>query len=109
MARAKKTKELTLEEKLEQALVPRNEQPYSIPENWVWTRLGEIATINMGQSPKGDDTTTDNSFIGLIGGASDMGILYPNVHRYTKVPTKLSTPNDVIVSIRATLGRPIFI
>lgn len=37
MARGKKKeKELTPEEKLQQALVPVEEQPYKIPENWCW-------------------------------------------------------------------------
>ncbi|MDE7422105.1 MAG: restriction endonuclease subunit S [Lachnospiraceae bacterium] len=43
MARGKKKQELTLEEKLEQALVPVEEQPYEVPGNWCWTRLEHIA------------------------------------------------------------------
>ena len=39
MARGKKKEELTLEEKLERALVPVEEQPYEVPENWCWTYL----------------------------------------------------------------------
>ncbi len=40
MARTgKKQKELTPEEKLAQALVPVEEQPYPIPENWCWIHL----------------------------------------------------------------------
>lgn len=40
MARGKKAvKVLTPEEKLAQALVPVDEQPYQIPENWCWTYL----------------------------------------------------------------------
>ena len=35
----KKEKELTIEERLEQALVPVEEQPYSVPENWIWTKF----------------------------------------------------------------------
>lgn len=47
MAKAKKKKkQLTLEEKLQEALVPKEEQPYEIPENWVWVRLGAITNIN---------------------------------------------------------------
>ena len=38
--------EISLEEKLKKALVPVEEQPYKIPDNWVWTRLGEICEIN---------------------------------------------------------------
>lgn len=39
MARGKKKEELTLEEKLEQALVPVEEQPYEVPGNWCWVYL----------------------------------------------------------------------
>lgn len=43
MARGKKVaKELTLEEKLQQALLPVEEQPYEIPENWCWTNVESI-------------------------------------------------------------------
>lgn len=40
MARGKKVAQgLTPEKKLAQALVPMEEQPYHIPENWCWTYL----------------------------------------------------------------------
>lgn len=32
-------KQLTIEEKLQNALVPKEEQPYKIPNNWCWTYL----------------------------------------------------------------------
>ena len=38
----KKKTALTIEERLQQALVPAEEQPYKVPENWVWVRLGEV-------------------------------------------------------------------
>ncbi len=40
--RTKKETALTPEEKLQQALVPVNEQPYPVPVNWCWTTIGEI-------------------------------------------------------------------
>lgn len=52
MARGKKAeKVLTLEEKLEQALVPVEEQPYSIPENWCWTTVDKVSTVITGGTP----------------------------------------------------------
>ncbi|WP_462255615.1 restriction endonuclease subunit S [Megamonas funiformis] len=101
-------KQLTIEEKLQNALVPKEEQPYKIPNNWCWTYVSNVMNIVMGQSPKGVDTTQNVSDIPLVGGASDMGDLYPRVNKYTKKATKLSKEDDVILSIRATLGRPIF-
>ncbi|ATV06406.1 restriction endonuclease subunit S [Fusobacterium vincentii] len=47
MAKNKKV-EISLEEKLEKALVPVEEQPYKIPDNWVWTRLGKISKLSGG-------------------------------------------------------------
>ena len=41
-----KTKELTLEEKLKEALIPKEEQPYEIPENWEWVKLGKVNNAN---------------------------------------------------------------
>ena len=47
----KKKTALTIEERLQQALVPAAEQPYEVPENWVWVRLGAIAEIVTGGTP----------------------------------------------------------
>lgn len=51
MARGKKKEELALEEKLERALVPVEEQPYEVPENWCWTRLREVSEVVTGSTP----------------------------------------------------------
>lgn len=95
---------------ISEMLVKEDEIPYKVPDNWVWTRLGNIIDINMGQSPKGENVTqkfSENSF-GLIGGPSDMGNNFPIISRYTTTPTKLSEEGEVILSIRATLGKTIF-
>ena len=52
MARGKKKESaLTPEEKLAQALVPEDEQPYKVSENWCWTRTGNIAEVASGGTP----------------------------------------------------------
>lgn len=59
MARGKKAaKALTLEEKLERALVPEEEQPYVIPENWCWTSVGNLSSLYRGVSYKKNDVHT---------------------------------------------------
>ena len=47
----KKQIELTIEEKLQNALVPKEEQPYKIPNNWCWIRLLE-SFVNKTDSKK---------------------------------------------------------
>ncbi len=46
MAKGKKKEVLTLEERLQAALVPESEQPYQVPENWCWTRIEYINQYN---------------------------------------------------------------
>lgn len=108
MAGRKKQAQLTPEEKLQQALVPEAEQSYKIPANWCWTRLGNVTNIIMGQSPNGGSITENEKDTPLIGGAADMGEKYPEIKRYTNKPTKISSDEDLIICVRATLGKPIF-
>jgi type I restriction enzyme S subunit len=49
MARGKKKESaLTPEEKLAQALVPVEEQPYKVPDNWCWAKIGAISDFERG-------------------------------------------------------------
>ncbi len=41
----KKKGELSIEERLEQSIVAKEEEPYKLPSNWVWTRLGDITFV----------------------------------------------------------------
>lgn len=41
-----KNKDLTLEEKLKEVLIPKEDQPYEIPESWEWVKLGNVSEIN---------------------------------------------------------------
>lgn len=43
-------KKMTLEEKLEEAIV--KDAPYEVPENWCWIKLGSSVTIKRGASPR---------------------------------------------------------
>lgn len=108
MAGKKIQAQLTPEEKLQQALVPEAEQSYKIPANWCWMRLGNVTNIIMGQSPNGGSITENEKDTPLIGGAADMGEKYPEIKRYTNKPTKISSDEDLIICVRATLGKPIF-
>ncbi|EJR51877.1 hypothetical protein IIK_00419 [Bacillus cereus VD102] len=95
----------SIEQKVSQMLIAQEEQFFGISDKWEWVKLGEVCCITMGQSPKGEYTTDDSSFIPLIGGPADMGLVYPEAKRYTSKPTKISKKGDLIVSVRATLGK----
>jgi len=44
----KKMKMFSAEKCLGEALISNNEQPYAVPDNWVWTRLGAIVSLKSG-------------------------------------------------------------
>ncbi len=75
----KKSTELTLEEKLEQALVPVDEQPYEVPENWCWVKL-EAVCKNMkvgGDKPKiySDNWSNETTVPVIANGTSNDGVV----------------------------------
>lgn len=47
----KERKELTLEERLKEALIPEEAWPYQIPENWCWAIIGSITNVVGGGTP----------------------------------------------------------
>lgn len=51
MAKAKKKAVLTLEERLEQALVPGEDQPYPVPENWLTFYFTSLIDVQGGTQP----------------------------------------------------------
>ncbi len=115
MARGmKKEKELTVEERLEQALVPVEEQPYSVPENWCWTKLGNITEIIGGGTPSSSvKEYYEGGTITWITPADLSG--YKNIFISSgekkitelglkKSSAKLLPPNTVCLSSRAPIG-----
>lgn len=68
----KKKTALTIEERLQQALVPAEEQPYAVPENWVWVRLGAVCYAS---KEKSNDFSNDIKYVGLEHLEKDKGIV----------------------------------
>ena len=74
MARAtKKKKELTIEEKLAEALVPESKQPYPVPENWCWTSLSQVLIPSKEKTE--DFSNLSTKYIGLENMEKDSGII----------------------------------
>lgn len=74
MARSKKkTAVLSPEDKLQQALVPMEEQPYKVPENWRWVEFDSIVSVS---KDKTNDFSDNNiNYIGLEHLEKDKGII----------------------------------
>ena len=103
MAKNKKV-EISLEEKLEKALVPVEEQPYKIPNNWVWTRLGEVINIYRGLSYTKNDEV-ENGYLVLRGNnLTDNGLAFlENIYVDEKVAKKgIEIKKDDVVLVSST-------
>ncbi|MBE6472178.1 MAG: hypothetical protein E7Z99_01155 [Coriobacteriaceae bacterium] len=68
---ARKKRTLTPEEQLEAALVPEEEWPYELPDNWCWVRLGTCISKSTEKSNTNDPTVL---YVGLENFESGAGI-----------------------------------
>lgn len=111
MSKTKK-KQKTMEELLEEALVPKEEQPYEVPGNWVWVKLGTISEIIRGVSYKKHQVAADlndnHVFIIRGGNIQDGEIINQNDNVY--VPKELVRDKQFIkkgdVVIVSSTGSP---
>lgn len=71
---------------------------------WQEKRLGEVAEINMGQSPKSMYYNKDNIGVPFLQGNGDFGRIFPIITTYTSSVTKLAQAGDILFSVRAPVG-----
>ena len=71
---------------------------------WPMVKLGEYCDVIMGQAPKGIDVNEDLMGLPLIAGAGDFSSTGVEVSKWTEKPTKTCIINDIILSVRATVG-----
>lgn len=114
MAKNKKV-EISLEEKLEKALIPVEEQAYKIPDNWVWTRLGDLGDYKKGPFgssltksmfvEKGIDTIKVYEQKNAIQKNAKIGNYYITKSYFLEAMTGFEVkPSDIIVSCAGTVG-----
>lgn len=110
----KKKTALTIEERLQQALVPAEEQPYEVPENWVWVRLGGIVDILNGDRGKNypAKSTLSKEGIPFISAANlcdnvvvEDDLLCMSEEQYNKLSAGKLRRNDIVLCIRGSLGK----
>ncbi|MFN2926135.1 restriction endonuclease subunit S [Lachnospiraceae bacterium YH-ros2228] len=66
--------------------------------------LSDIATITMGQSPKGDTYNEDGIGTVFFQGRAEFGFRFPTRRLYTTDPKRMAQNNDVLMSVRAPVG-----
>lgn len=116
----KKKTALTIEERLQQALVPAEEQPYEVPENWVRVRLGAVCGFERGitfpSSAKQNERDDENIPCLRTANVQDElelnDLIYVNKKYYKNNIDKLIRENDIIMSTansRELVGKTSFV
>ena len=88
--------------------IVEDEIPYDLPDGWIWSRLGDICYIIMGQSPDGTsviDKRNVKNGIEFHQGKSYFSDKY--LKRSTQVttdPKKIAMENSVLLAVRAPVG-----
>jgi len=76
-----------------------------IPMGWEIGTLGQICEVKMGQSPPGDTYNEIGEGIPFYQGIKDFGSRFPHHRVYCTMPTRFAEPYDVLLSVRAPVGR----
>ena len=69
------------------------------------THLGDVANVIMGQSPPGTTYNELSEGLPFFQGVRDFTYRYPNVRVYCSEPSRIARPGDILLSIRAPIGR----
>lgn len=67
-------------------------------------KLKDFATINMGQSPKGETYNTDGNGMPFLQGRKTFGRIYPTIDTWTTNPIKIANKDEILMSVRAPVG-----
>lgn len=67
-------------------------------------RLGDVCTINMGQSPDSATYNENGKGLPFFQGNADFGEIYPTTRLWCSEPTKVARKNDILISVRAPIG-----
>src|SRR3989338_3374080 len=79
-------------------------QIQSQPKNWRKVKLGDIADLNMGQSPKSEFYNDHGEGLPFFQGITDFGERVPEETMYCSKPAKVVERGDVLISVRAPVG-----
>lgn len=73
-------------------------------DHWQTVRLGDVAEINMGQSPRSEFYNTKGEGMPFMQGVRTFGALYPVIDTWCTKPIKTADKGDVLFSVRAPVG-----
>jgi type I restriction enzyme, S subunit len=76
-----------------------------VPRGWELRRLEEVAFIVMGQSPKSQFYNENGEGLPFHQGVTDFGDFFPSDRVYCTELARVGVPGDILISVRAPVGR----
>lgn len=67
-------------------------------------KLGEVCSINMGQSPPSSTYNTTEDGLPFFQGKADFGKVYPETRIWCNKPSKIAEKDSILMSVRAPVG-----
>ena len=107
MAKKTKAADLSIEEKLEQALVVTGYEPYKIPDNWCWVKMNSISNFERGITFPASAKEKEKSFANIpclrtanVQETLDISdLIYVDKTYMKNNPAKLVKKKDILMSI----------
>ena len=108
MAKVKQIK--SMQERLEEAIVPKEQAPFAIPENWCWVKVGSIAKILNGYAFKSPQYVSEGIRIIRISNVQDGYIVdekpvYYSFDTINEIKEYLLFEGDLLFSLTGNVGR----
>ncbi|MCY4620885.1 MAG: restriction endonuclease subunit S [bacterium] len=75
-----------------------------VPEGWEVGTVGDYYRVTMGQSPPGRTYNDVGDGLPFFQGCTDFGFRYPTKRRFCTAPSRITAPQDTLVSVRAPVG-----
>lgn len=103
----------TIEEIINESLIQVEEQPHTVPKNWVWTNIKSLADVKGGKRlPKGENFVefeTKHPYLRVTdfkeGSIDETDLKYITEETYKKISRYTISSNDVYISIAGTIGK----
>lgn len=94
---------------LEETLIQVKDQPFQIPDNWRWVKLGGLITLISGRDESIKLCNNEGIGIPYIMGASNIRNNDLIIERWIETPTVLGRKGDILISVKGTVGKMVIL
>ena len=85
-------------------LIQLGPKTHRIPAHWEVRKLGAVAEVNMGSSPKSEYYNEQGEGLPFFQGNADFGAQHPQATVWCTNPNKTADEGNLLLSVRAPVG-----